>query len=162
MIEIETNQDISLLDEVKLQAQVLVPLVRALRKELGEEPANRLVSKALREWSEDLYRRIGAQTAGRPHEKWASIVGASLPRIGNDIDIDWLQRDEDRVEFNVTGCRYADFFRALEEPELGALLLCESDIHSARVGAPEVEFTRTQTIMQGAKYCDFRYRIKRA
>ena len=161
MMEIETNQDISLLDEVKLQARVLVPLVRSLRKELGEEKTNRLVSKALREWSEELYRRVGAQTPGTPRQKWESIVGASLPRIGNDIDIEWLERDPERLEFNVTGCRYADFFRALDEPELGGLLLCNSDVYSAQVGAPDVEFTRTQTIMQGAKYCDFRYRIKR-
>ena len=25
----------------------------------------------------------------------------------------------------------------------------------------DVEFTRTQTIMQGADHCDFRYRLKR-
>ena len=55
-----------------------------------------------------------------------------------------------------------DFFRQLGEPELGAVLLCESDLHVAEVGSPEVELTRTQTIMQGAGYCDFRYRLKKA
>jgi hypothetical protein len=35
------------------------------------------------------------------------------------------------------------------------------DVHMAEViGGPEVELTRTQTIMKGAKYCDFRYRLK--
>jgi hypothetical protein len=60
----------------------------------------------------------------------------------------------------ITGCRYADFFRALGEPELGAVLLCEADNHMVEVGSPEVEMTRTQTIMKGAKYCEFRYRMK--
>jgi hypothetical protein len=27
---------------------------------------------------------------------------------------------------------------------------------------PEVEFTRTQTIMQGASHCDFRFKLKQA
>lgn len=31
------NTDISLLDEVKIQARVLIPVLRALRTELGEE-----------------------------------------------------------------------------------------------------------------------------
>jgi hypothetical protein len=31
------NPDISLLDQVKMQAQVLVPVLKALRAELGEE-----------------------------------------------------------------------------------------------------------------------------
>ena len=72
-----------------------------------------------------------------------------------------LKREPEAVEFNVTGCRYADFFRQLGEPELGALLLCDMDVHLTElVGGPEVELTRTQTIMKGAQYCDFRYRLK--
>ena len=64
-------------------------------------------------------------------------------------------------EFNITGCRYADFFRELGEPELGALLLCDMDLHFIeQVGAPDVELTRTQTIMKGASYCDFRFKLK--
>ena len=31
------NTDISLLDEVRIQARVLIPVLRALRTELGEE-----------------------------------------------------------------------------------------------------------------------------
>ena len=54
----------------------------------------------------------------------------------------------------------ADFFRQLGEPELGALLVCDTDLAVAAVGNPEVTMTRTQTIMKGAKYCDFRYQMK--
>ena len=64
------------------------------------------------------------------------------------------------LEFNITGCRYADFFRRLGEPELGAVLLCDVDVDIEAVGGDEVKMTRTQTIMKGAKYCDFRYRLK--
>ena len=42
----------------------------------------------------------------------------------------------------------------------GGILLCDSDFHIADVGGSAVEFKRTQTIMQGAAYCDFRYRFK--
>jgi len=73
-----------------------------------------------------------------------------------------LEQEPDAMEFDVTGCRYADFFRQLGEPELGAVLLCETDDHMVQVGEPEVELTRTQTIMKGASHCDFRYRMKGA
>ena len=43
--------------QAKIQAQVLVPLVKALQAELGEERANALVRKALG----DVYRRLGEQ-----------------------------------------------------------------------------------------------------
>ena len=48
----------------------------------------------------------------------------------------------------------------LGEPELGAALLCESDHHVVAAVGSDVALTRTRTIMQGAAYCDFRYRMK--
>ena len=107
-----------------------------------------------------MFHAIGARTPGTPQEKWAAITVGATPRIGDAIDVDFINHDADVMEFNVTGCRYAEFFRALGEPELGGLLLCEGDFHAAEIGSPDVELKRTQTIMQGAKYCDFRYRMK--
>ena len=48
---------IPVIEQAKIQAQLLVPLVKALQAELGEERANALVRKALR----DVYRRLGEQ-----------------------------------------------------------------------------------------------------
>ena len=53
----------------------------------------------------------------------------------------------------------AEFFRALGEPELGALLICEADFDIASVGEGEVSLERAQTIMQGAPSCTFRYKF---
>ena len=158
--ESSTNTNISLLDEVKIQAQVLIPVLRALRTELGEDKANRLVRTALRDWSRQLVDELGSQLPGSPREKWETARNALYPRIGEDIDIEMLKQKPDAIEFNVTGCRYADFFLQLNEPELGAVLLCETDFHRAELGSPEVELSRTQTIMGGARTCDFRYRMK--
>ncbi len=41
---------ISLFDEVRLQAQVLVPLLRASRTELGKDKADALIGQALRDF----------------------------------------------------------------------------------------------------------------
>ena len=159
-MDIAVNPEISLLDQVKMQAQVLVPVLKALRAELGEERANRLVITALREWSRATLLRIGTLMPGSPRAKWQAMNAEMMPRIGTDIDMQVRTQEPGTMDFDITGCRYADFFRALGEPELGAVLLCEADDHVAAVGAPDVEFTRTQTIMKGARYCDFRYRMK--
>ena len=47
-----------------------------------------------------------------------------------------------------TSCRFAEFFRALGEPELGALLVCEAGIDIAAAGGDEVTFSRSQTLMR--------------
>jgi L-2-amino-thiazoline-4-carboxylic acid hydrolase-like protein len=151
---------ISLLELVKIQAKVLVPLVRALRKELGTERANQIVAEALRGWSRELYGKIGQEMHGRPTEKFDAMLQAWMPKIGGDVDFETLRQTPEHFDFNITGCRYADFFRQLGEPELGALLLCESDFHVTElIGSPDVKLERTQTIMKGAKYCDFRWRM---
>jgi hypothetical protein len=154
------DTSLSLLDMVKLQAQVLVPLLKAFRAELGEARANQIAGAALREWSRKLYADIGAQLPGSPRQKWEAINAAALPRIGNAVDFEMLKQEPEALEFNITGCRYADFFRQLGEPELGAVLLCDVDVDIEAVGGAEVKMTRTQTIMKGAKYCDFRYQLK--
>ena len=73
--------------------------------------------------------------------------------------MEMLRHDKEALEFDVTHCRFADFFRALGEPELGALLICETDFDIAAAGSGEVTFTRDRTIMQGAPSCTFRYRF---
>jgi L-2-amino-thiazoline-4-carboxylic acid hydrolase len=60
----------------------------------------------------------------------------------------------------VTRCRFAEFFRALgEPPDLGALLICETDFDIASVGEGQVSLDRAQTIMRGAPSCTFRYKF---
>lgn len=152
--------DIRLFEKVKLQAQVLVPVLRALRSEIGEERANRLVAESLREWSARLYREIAEQIPGSPGAKWQAMNAALLPRMSGDGDIETQRTYENGSDFNVTRCRYAEFFRELGEPDLGGLLACQIDQDMAAVGSPEMELTRTQTLMQGAAYCDFRFRTK--
>jgi hypothetical protein len=43
-------------------------------------------------------------------------------------------------------------------PELGDTLSCSRDFALIEGFNPEIRLNRTQTIMQGAAWCDFRYR----
>ena len=54
-MKISINQDVSMLDRVKIQAQVLVPVIEAFRKEIGTQRANEILSNALQDWSRKLY-----------------------------------------------------------------------------------------------------------
>jgi L-2-amino-thiazoline-4-carboxylic acid hydrolase-like protein len=154
------RMDIPTIEQVKIQAGVLVPLVKALQAELGEARANAIVRKALG----DLYRGYG--------EKWwkshgSENLGTSMATAfdgfaaGDALDYDVLKQTPEAFEVNVTGCRYAEFYKALGVPELGFLLTCSADFKMADGYGADVELKRTQTIMQGAKYCDFRYALKK-
>jgi hypothetical protein len=151
---------VPVLEQVKIQAQVLVPLVKAMQAELGEEQANAIIRGALG----DLYRRLGEQWW---RSKRSKHIGDNLASAfsafanGDAIYYNVRVQSEDACEIDVTGCRYAQFFKELGEPELGFLLVCSMDFAFAAGFDPGTGFTRTQTIMQGASHCDFRYaRVK--
>jgi hypothetical protein len=150
---------LSLLDKTRIQAQVLVPVLQTLRSELGKAKADAIVKQALREWSKQLFAAIGNSIDGSPRRKWAAMHTAMAEITERDVSVEMLRHDKEALEFDITRCRFAEFFRALDEPELGALLICETDFDIAAAGGGEVTFTRDQTIMQGAPSCTFRYKF---
>ena len=147
---------IPVIQQAKIQAQVLVPLVKALQAELGEQRANSLVRKALG----DLYRRIGEEF-GRSKDETSlgTTMASAFATYARDDALDYrvVEQSQDAFEFDVVRCRYAEFYKELGEPELGFLLVCSADFPVAEGVDPDIKLTRTQTIMQGASHCDFRY-----
>jgi hypothetical protein len=150
---------LSLLDKTRIQAQVLVPVLQAMRAELGKAKADAIVKQALRSWSKQLFSAIADGIDGSPRRKWAAMHTAMAESTERDVAVEMLRHDEDVLEFDITHCRFAVFFRALGEPELGALLICDTDMDIAAAGRGEVSLTRDQTIMQGAPSCTSRYKF---
>jgi hypothetical protein len=155
------DPNISLLDKTKIQAQVLVPVMRALRAELGREKADAIVRDALRGWSKQLFAGIGNGIEGSPWRKFAKMSNSLADVTLREVTLDMHRNDKEAQEFDVTSCRFAEFFRALGEPELGALLVCQTDVDIAAAGGSDVSFSRTQTLMQGGSCCNFRYKFER-
>jgi hypothetical protein len=153
------DPEVSLLDKSRMQAQVLVPVVRALRAELGKDKADAIVTQALRDWSKQLFAAIGDGIEGSPRRKWAAIQSVWGEVSGREVDVEVLRQDKEALDIDVTRCRFAEFFRDLGEPELGALLICAADFDIVAAGACEVSLERAKTIMQGAPSCTFRYRF---
>ena len=153
--------EIPLIEQVKIQAQVLVPLVKALQAELGEERANAIVRKTLgdlyRKYGEKWWRTQGARDLG---EKMTSAF--AMFAAGDALDYEVVKHAPDAFEVNVTECRYAKLYNEIGAPELGFLLTCSADFPMAEGFGTDVQLTRTQTIMQGASHCDFRYALKQS
>src|SRR5512144_2945358 len=120
------SMGIPLIEQVKIQAQVLVPLVKGLQAELGEERANAIVRNALgdlyRKYGEKWWRDQGARNLG---EKVASAF--EMFAAGDALEYKVLQKTPDTLEVNVTECRYAAFYKKIGAPELGFLLTCNGD-----------------------------------
>jgi L-2-amino-thiazoline-4-carboxylic acid hydrolase len=148
---------VSVLQQAKIQAQVLVPLVKALQTELGQARANELVQTALG----DTYRRYGEEfwrTRNEKHLGKAMTSAFGTYASDDALDFELIEHSQDTFEIDVTRCRYAEFYKELGEPELGFLLVCTADFATAEGFGSDIKLTRTQTIMQGADHCNFRYK----
>jgi len=150
----EQRPDVPLVDRVKIQAEVLVPLIKTLENALGKELAHGLVRDALA----DHYRGMATELASERGSLGAMQALGEISGGGGAIDIEMREMSTETMAFDITGCRYAQFFQQIGEPELGFLLVCAADFPMTE-GIPGVELERTQTIMQGADFCDFRYRF---
>lgn len=143
----------------KIEGRVLVPFIAVCRERLGEEITRELVAAFIRQASiED-----GAKSA----ERFGGTM-AGLRRIaeevwggpGGGIDLQILHESDDRLDFNVTRCGYAQLYREWGLTDLGFQLQCSRD-HTMLLGFNDaIELERSQTIMQGAACCDFRFRRK--
>jgi hypothetical protein len=90
-------------------------------------------------------------------------MAGAFERFAADGALDYqvMRRTPEAFDVNITGCRYARFYQEMGVPELGFLLTCSADFALAEGYGGGVELRRTQTIMQGASHCDFRYALKR-
>lgn len=149
---------LTLLQRREIEARIVGPLIRAFASEIGEaetlEVVRGVVARLAREGGADLAAAIGAHTL--------DAFAGSLDRWkeGGALEIDVLEQSPERLSFNVRRCRYAELYQALGLADLGSSLSCQRDFALAEGFNPEIRLTRTQTIMEGAAFCDFRFRLE--
>jgi len=149
---------ISHLQRRKIENRILIPFIEACREKFGDAATRELVV--------DLIRRLGAEDGAR----WGATYGSDLSALktvaeqvwagGGSLDIEMLEGGGEHLDFNVRHCRYAEFYKELGLTDIGYLVHCNRD--HAMVGGfnPDLKLTRTQTIMEGASHCDFRFAKK--
>jgi hypothetical protein len=153
------NSDVkvpSLLQQRQIEAKIVGPLVRAFSAELGQERTLAI----LRQVINDLAHQSGAELAGTLGEQSLEAFSRTLTKWqeGEALEIELIEQSAERLSFNVVRCRYAEMYRALGLSDLGATLSCQRDFALAEGFNPEIRLERTQTLMQGASCCDFRFR----
>ncbi len=146
---------IGVLTRREIEARIVAPLLDALADEFGRERvleiARQTITRIAREQGEQLVENMGGNSLSHfatSLESW---------KKGDALEIEILEQDDERFDFNVTRCRYAELYQVLGLPDLGVLLSCNRDYALIAGFNPDVELIRTQTIMEGAPFCDFRF-----
>ena len=156
---VERLNAIGVLVRREIEARLLAPLIDALGQEFGRDRVVEIVRRVVVEIAREQGQALAAQAGNASLDAFAGTLG---PWTRDDaMRIEVLEQSADRFAFDVTRCRYAEMYRALGIPELGAVLSCNRDAALIEGFNPAISLTRTQTIMQGAPCCDFRYAAAR-
>ena len=141
---------VSMFEKTRIVMTQMVPMIRAREAAFGEGP----VKDVLRHKVEQDIEAARRATCHQPDFDRAQR-SIDLFAEGEALDYEVLSRTDQSLDFNVTQCRYKQLMEELDALDLGPYLICDHDYAPAlRAG---MTLTRTQTCMQGATHCDFRY-----
>ena len=151
--------NLTLLEQRKIEANVLVPVIRAFESGCGKKDAHDIVRKVIEEIALKQGQELAEKGTGTPMDKLELLI----PRFceGGAMELEMLHKSADAYDFNVTRCRYAEFYKEMSVPDLGFVLSCSRDFALTTGISRKLELSRTKTIMQGDTFCDFRFRIKK-
>ena len=154
--------DIPTLTKRRLQAQVLGPLHAEMVAELGKEKADGILDRAIRKAAIAEGKAFAAKAPGGVTSMADFIKLFDLWTADDALQIDVLEANDQRFDFNVTRCRYAETYKEMGLGEVGHLLSCNRDGTFCQGYDPRITLERKQTIMEGASCCTFRYRFDEA
>jgi len=150
--------DIGLLLRREMEAAVAGPLIKAFVQEFGQAKTAKIVERVI----QSLARKSGSQLAmvigGNNIEYLAKAF--QLLSQDNILEQEIIEQNSTKLYINCTKCRFVDMYDELDMPELGYLLSCNRDFAMTEGFNPKIKLTRTQTIMEGANYCDFRFHFE--
>jgi len=150
---------IGVLTRREIEARILAPVVDALGREFDRTRVVEIVREVIISLAREQGRAMAA-TAG--DTSLTAFAGTLEPWTRDEaLTIAVTDQSDERLAFDVTRCRYAEMYRALGIPELGAVLSCNRDAALIEGFNPDIILTRTQTLMEGAPCCDFRYARRR-
>jgi hypothetical protein len=152
----ETPALAPMLERRRIEAEILKHVYDTLKESQGPEAAARVIAESVRRSSIDQGRAMAALSSGKTSLKTFEDLQPAWT-TGGTLEVEVREKTEDTFAFDVVRCRYAEMYRDMGLDEIGHLLSCQRDGTFCEGYDPRLKLARTQTIMQGAVFCDFRY-----
>ena len=151
-----TDGEIGILQRRKIEAAIIAPIYAGMVREIGEARAQAIIDAAVSQAAIDAGRSFAVRTEGGTNLRTFQDL-QSLWTKDDALRIDVLRATETHFDYNVHRCRYAEAYREMGLGGIGHLLSCNRDGVFCQGYDPRITLERTQTLMEGAEHCDFRY-----
>lgn len=146
--------DIPILLRREIEARIAGPLIDAFIKEFGREKTIAIASDVILKLAEDSGRQLADRCGGNSLGHLSK--GTGQWSAGGALKREVIEQTDDNYDYNIVTCKYAEMYKELGMEELGFIFSCGRDGKMFGGFNPDIEFRRTQTIMEGADHCDFR------
>lgn len=155
----KSDKSISVLEQRRIEAAVIKPLVTAFEAELGRDKTRAILERVIKAQARERGARMAEEA---PDTTLAGFASMKEPWTRDGaLELEVLEESPERYHFNVTRCRYAEMYREMGLADLGTILSCGRDATRIEGFNPDLQLKRTQTLMEGAPCCDFRYSRKK-
>ena len=149
------NNGLNRIEKRAIEALAVAPVIRALSQRIGREEALAIVQEVNQNEAFQRGQYLMEKTGQNGIEELVNEVLSWGE--GGIWEMDVIEHTPMTYFFNVTRCPYYEKYRELGVEEFGVELSCCRDEPFARGFNPQLKLVRTQTIMEGAEHCDFRY-----
>jgi hypothetical protein len=151
-----TEGEIGILQRRKIEAAIIAPIYEGMVREIGEARAQAILDEAISKAAVDAGKSFAAKTEGGADLLTFQAL-QSLWTKDDALQVEIVRADATHFDYNVKRCRYAETYREMGLGKIGHLLSCNRDGVFCQGYNPDIKLKRTQTLMQGADHCDFRY-----
>jgi hypothetical protein len=153
------TQILPMIERRRIEAEMLKHVYDVLKDTHDVEVAKATIGEAVRRSSIAQAQGFAAQAQEAGGTSMTTFLALRpLWTMNGALEIDIIEETPSKLAYNVTRCRYAEMYKSMGLGEIGHLLSCQRDGTFCQGYDERLELTRTQTIMQGASHCDFRYR----
>ena len=152
------NPEIPIIKRREIEARVIKPIFEEMVAKLGREAAISILESAIKR-DAIAHGKSSGSPKMEQNDMSAFVKLYELWTAEDALEIDVIEQTDQSFKFNVTGCLYAKMYRNMGIADLGSVLSCGRDKHFCGGFNPNLQLERTQTIMRGADFCDFRYSL---
>jgi len=150
---------VSLIEKREIEALIAAPLIKGYAELIGLEKSLAVAAGVIQGLARDAGRQIAKERSSNTLIDLADVVKTLWSHSGEALEVEFIETSETVLEFRVTRCRYAEQYANLGLSKFGYSLSCSRDAAFAQGFNPNIKMSRTQTIMEGAPYCDFRFTL---
>jgi len=155
----DLNVKIGVLTRREVEARILAPVIDALSKNFGQNNVMNVVRQTITGIAAEQGAKLAEHMGGNTLQHFADSL--QYWTQDNALEIEIIAQSEETFWFNVTRCRYAELYKNLGVSGYGTIFSCARDFALIKGFNGKINLKRTQTIMEGAVYCDFRYSVKK-